>query len=430
MGFLLVATLFFILPHQNSTTAIDIISARKYFLQAKHILEKDNGRLWGKPLYGPMLFVDPATRQVVANQGDSEGQLTKSGEIFVGNWPKNLPVANTTVTWLGMKWSVILWPLPQDKFERARLMVHESWHCVQNELGFPSTFPGNNHLDPAVGRIWLQLEWRALAKALGHHGAKRLQAITDALVFRARRRQLFEKAAAQECALEMHEGLAEYTGFKLCGLADEQLPKTMARQLDKTPQKMETFVGSFAYVSGPAYGILLDETGVDWRKNLKSPNDLGFLLQQAFKITLPMNLQEVAEQRLKRYDGEKLHAQEFKRENKRRQLLADYRARLVDGPVVILPLGQIQISFDPGALRPLDNLGTVSRTLKLSDVWGTLEVTNGALLAADWSQVQVPAPAALNPRPLTGDGWTLTLNAGWEIFPAARSGDYILRKTP
>jgi hypothetical protein len=66
--------------------------------------------------------------------------------------------------------------------------------------------------------------------------------------------------------------------------------------------------------------------------------------------------------------------------------------------------------------------------LNLSDVWGTLEVINGALLAADWSKVSLSAPNDPSARPLKGDGWTLNLNPGWEIFPAERSRDYILKK--
>ena len=82
--------------------------------------------------------------------------------------------------------------------------MHESFHRIQKQIGFPLTGPSNAHLDSVEGRYWLQLEWRALAKALP--GDR--QAVRDALAFRARRRSLFADAPAQERELEMNEGLA------------------------------------------------------------------------------------------------------------------------------------------------------------------------------------------------------------------------------
>src|SRR5438046_7411128 len=96
-------------------------------------------------------------------------------------------------------------------------MAQELWHRVQNEIGFPSSGAANNHLDSRDGRVWLQLEWRALAAALTSRGKQRRRAITDALLFRAYRRTIFPQAASQEREMEMHEGLAEYTGVTLSG---------------------------------------------------------------------------------------------------------------------------------------------------------------------------------------------------------------------
>jgi hypothetical protein len=107
--------------------------------------------------------------------------------------------------------------------------------------------------------------------------------------------------------------------------------------------------------------------------------------------------------------------------------MAEYRARLVDGPVLIIPLRQMQISFDPRNLQPLGELGTVYPNLKISDVWGILEVSKGALLASDWNKVYVPAPENLTARPVQGDGWTLQLNDPWKIVPGERPGDYVLK---
>ncbi|HWW59825.1 MAG TPA: hypothetical protein VN181_00530, partial [Thermoanaerobaculia bacterium] len=70
-----------------------------------------------------------------------------------------------------------------------------------------------------------------------------------------------------------------------------------------------------------------------------------------------------------------------------------------------LPLRQMQMTFDPNGLQPLDDLGTVYRTITINDAWGKIVVTNGALLTSDFTRLIVPA---------NGDGWTLTLKEGWE----------------
>ena len=88
----------------------------------------------------------------------------------------------------------------------------------------------------------------------------------------------------------------------------------------------------------------------------------------------------------------------------------------------------MQFQFDPRDIQPLDDLSKVSPRMKMSDAWGILNVTGGALIASDWSTVVVPAPNDPSARPLEGDGWTLELNAGWEVRAEKREGDYIVRR--
>src|SRR5262245_14001357 len=212
-------------------SAIDVQRARQYFEEARTLAQKDAGKLWGQSLAGPLLFADRKSRQVVANQRDGEGLLRADGEVFVGRLPDRLPFANTTVTWAGVKWTMVVWPPYEDTTERGALLMHESWHRIQDRLGLPASGPSNKHLDTMDGRLWLQLEWRALAAALAGEGERRRSAIEDALVFRAHRRGLFKSAAEEERSLEMHEGLAEYTGVRLCGLVERDLPALVVRKL-------------------------------------------------------------------------------------------------------------------------------------------------------------------------------------------------------
>jgi hypothetical protein len=190
----------------------------------------------------------------------------------------------------------------------------------------------------------------------------------------------------------------------------------------------QTFVRSFAYASGPAYCILLDGTGTNWRKNLRKEDDLGFLLQKNLTIKLPLRIKRAAEERARIYDGNNLRASEAERENKRQQVVAAYRAKLVDGPVLMIPLQNMSMELNPGNLVPLDALGTVYPTIRVVDVWGILTVSKGALMNSNFSNICVSAPIGLSSSPTQGDGWTLELNPGWTIVVADRKGDYVLKK--
>ncbi|HYR75962.1 MAG TPA: hypothetical protein VEM96_08970 [Pyrinomonadaceae bacterium] len=409
------------------SSSIDTRLAYQYFKEAQALCRRDNGRLWGVSLCGPMIFVDRKTRAVVANQADREGILTKNGNVFVGTLPAKVNIANTAIDWAGVKWTMIIFPLPEDKYRRANLMAHELWHRIQNEIGFPSSGTANNHLDSRDGRVWLQLEWRALASALTSRGKQRRLAIMDALLFRAYRRTIFPRAASKERGMEMHEGLAEYTGVKLS--ESPNLNQYLVNGTLKEAAQKQTFVRSFAYATGPAYGILLDQTGRKWRKGLTKEDDLGTTLGKILAIRFPLNVKSAAEARAKNYDGDRLQTAETERENNRQKVIAAYRASLVDGPVLTIPLQKMNMQFNPGNLVPLDSLGTVYPDIRIVDVWGILTVSKGALINSTFSRIYVSAPSSLSAPSIQGDGWTLELNAGWTVTNGERKGDYIVKKT-
>jgi hypothetical protein len=404
---------------------IDLSLARRYFSEAETSCQRDNSKLWGVSLCGPMLFVDPKTRAVAANQGDLEGRLKNSGEVFVGKLPNQMNIANTAVEWAGVKWAMMIWPLPADQFDRAGFMMHELWHRIQDQIRLPGSMPANSHLDSMEGRVWLQLEWRALESALKRRGTQRRRAVSDALIFRVHRRTLFPKAEQEERALEMHEGLAEYSGARLSGRPD--VIEFAARQI-KEAERNRSFTRSFAYASGPAYGLLLDEAGKEWRKGLRPESDFGLLLQRAMSLKPPQNIGQAIAEAAPRYASDALRASETERENDRQRRIAAWRACLVDGPALVIPLRQMNMQFDPNNLQPLDDLGTVYPNIRIVDVWGILTVSQGALMNPTFSQIRVPAPRDSAPKPIQGDGWTLELNPGWTLIPAERKGDYTLGK--
>ena len=370
------------------------------------------------------MLVDPETRRAVANQADAAGILKPivTG-LFAGTLAADVMLSNTATHVGGTHWAMVLLPLPSDAAERDALLAHEAFHRVQPAIGITSadTEGRNGHIDREQGRLWLQLEARALDQALIALATETdpQPAVRDALAFRAERQRLFSTAAVDEDALERIEGTAEYTG--IMAATDKLAARIgLARQdLSRLPS-FPSFTRAFAYATGPAYGLLLDAiAGPGWRKQYVAGANFDALLTTA--IGGPAASETVAT-RARTYDGPALAEAEHNRELARIRRDAALRASLVNGPVLVVPIGTQGISFDPRSVIVLDGAGTVYRGIKTAGPWGHLEASGPALVASDWSAVRVPGPVKAGGQTISGQGWELTLTAGWAIVPGAKVG--------
>ena len=183
----------------SPAVAQEAMDARTVFDQAETICQADDGALWGVSLCGPILIVDPATRSVVASQAGESEVLSENDGVFTGVLPDDVMVANTAVDWDGVRWTMLLAPLPDEAETRAGLIAHESWHRIQDQLGLPMASPTPEHLATAEGRIAMRLEWRALAAALSAPDAEGLRtAVHEALIFRAARHAQAGEASGEQ----------------------------------------------------------------------------------------------------------------------------------------------------------------------------------------------------------------------------------------
>jgi hypothetical protein len=373
------------------------------------------------------MFVEPQSRSIVASHADTKGLLKAEGGVFIGLLPTDQNFANTAVEWSGVLWTQMSWPLPSEVRQRETLIAHELFHRIQNQLNLPKAEGGANaQLDTVDGRYYLQLEWRALSSALqASTDEERRRAIADAVLFRAERYRLFPGADTQEQALELNEGLAEYTGVRVGNPTPEEQFKAALNDLSSHSDD-STFVRSFAYATGPGYGLLLDRYLPGWHDQLRAGQGFDAMLRKALKIALPVNLQLAAEGRATQYGGATLRTAETERETRRQHIVAGYRAKFIDGPVLVLTFRNMHVQFDPRNLQPLGDAGTVYPNLRISDDWGILDAKNGALMKSDWSAVIVVAPSASTGSILRGDGWKLELKPGWKVVPGKRKGDFIL----
>jgi hypothetical protein len=398
------------------------------FKLARQISDRDDGKTWGLAVCGPMLFAEPATGDVAANGADREGQLQRAGDIWRGKLPKSIHIANTAIDWAGVRWTMVAWPLPGDPRERAQLLAHECYHRIQPALKLPGNDAVNTHLDTLPGRVWMLLEWRALERALAERGEPRKLALSDALRFRRYRRSRIHDTAGKENQLEMNEGLAEYTGIRLAN-TDEGGRRAAAISGLHSAHQRSSFVRSFAYASGPAYGVLLDESGKAWRKTLRPDSDLGAMVAAAYQIRLGRIDEAAALAAARSYDGEAVIAAETERAQKMEAELADMRRRFLDGPVLVLPAaGNISFGFNPNGVLALDENSVVYRPLRASDRWGVLEADSGMMVRKNGSieRIVVPAPKNTAGDTLSGDGWKLELQPGFRAGPGPRAGDFVV----
>jgi hypothetical protein len=389
--------------------------AKRYFEEATKLCERDAGRLWGVSLCGPMVIFDPATGTRATSQPEPEGP------------PPRFPgFADGPVSWGGLRWFAFpLFMLPEkDADVRQQLMLHGLFHRIQPELGFMQGMQGdgfNEHLDTLEGRIWMQLEWRALRRAVESSGSDRAEAIADALVFRLERRRRFPGAADNERRDEIREGLASYTG--IAAWANSPADARRAAAVAAAGGELQTsFVGNFEAASGPAYGVLLDDLLPGWRRQLRGTSDLGDLLASAISRPPTTDVAVAAA----RYDGATLRTAEEARDRAQQVRVAELRRRFVDGPVLTMPAGGSGTSDTTGSVG-IPGAGTVFfRNFTLSAKWGRLNANNGVLRSADGTTLSVPVTRPLEGTTLQGDGWSATLNSGWVVRAAARSGSFVI----
>jgi acetyl esterase/lipase len=181
-----------------------------------------------------------------------------------------------------------------------------------------------------------------------------------------------------------------------------------------------SFVRTFGYVSGPAYGLLLDASSPDWRRRLRGSDDLGTLVMRALAVQPATDATASAT----RYGGAEIRAAEAQREHARQQRLAELRQRFVDGPVLVVPGGGSGMSDSRGA-TVIPGIGTVYfGPYRASSGWGALEAEKGVLIASDGRSRRVSAPVRREDGTFAGDGWTFTVAAGWVVREGARRGDY------
>lgn len=388
---------------------VDSARAAGYFQEAARLCAREGGRLWGVSLCGPMVIADAATRTIATNQPAPDAPR-----------PPALGFANAAFNWGGTRWSTYVWRMipANSAVLRGRLLMHELFHRIQPQIGLQLTDGQNEHLDTPEGRYWIQLEWRALARALAAAGEERDAAVRDALAFRAERYRRFPEAGENERRMEINEGLAQYTGTVTAAAGAAEAAADAIAQLEEAPRVNETLVRTFPYPAGAAYGVLLDAWAPGWTRSIKATDTLTARLAAASGLRPSSDAAAASAG----YGGPELKVAEEAREKARVVRVAEFRRRFVDGPVLIVPNGNTN-SFVTTGLTPVPGEGTAYPQYRTSGAWGSLE-GDFVLVSTDRLWLRVPAPASTSGSAVAGEGWKLTLSPGWRVTAGTRAGDF------
>src|SRR5688572_24913811 len=363
---------------------VDQQRAAQFFREAQAICERDGGRLWGVSICRPMVIGDARTQTFATSQPPPDAPRPKLVGLLMG-----------PIKWGDTMWAALTWDMVADQPARIRngRFLHESFHIVQRQLGLLVSGSSAEHLDHLEGRYWMRLEWRALARALRESGEPRKLAIREALAFRQARRMLYRGSDESERCWEITEGLAAYTGTVL---AAESAAEAIASAIDllantEAAALEVSLVRSFAYMSGPAYGLLLDASSPGWTRRVRGTDDLGTLVMRALSVQPATDATASAA----RYGGAEIRASEQKREQERQARLAELRRRFVDGPVLRIPGGSH--SYDTRGAVVIPDVGTVYfGSFRASGAWGKLDAEKGVLVASDGRSRRAPAPVRHN----------------------------------
>ena len=99
----------------------------------------------------------------------------------------------------------------------------------------------------------------------------------------------------------------------------------------------------------------------------------------------------------------------------------------MDGPVLIVPRPTSSAINTLGS-TPIPDVGLVIMEYRATPKWGSLTATSGVLVLTKGAALHLTTPFQTSGSMLTGDGWTITLAAGWTVRPGKRPGDFEIAK--
>ena len=147
-----------------------------------------------------------------------------------------------------------------------------------------------------------------------------------------------------------------------------------------------------------------------------------------YNIDLPLVCRDVAGSLALNYDIDSINKEEAQRLADIREGAHSQVSNFTEKPVVFLELESPYFDFEPEDIHPLDTLGTLYSSIRVSDNWGKLTVDKvGSLVSNNLKFLRITAKGfKVDQNRVSGEGWNLILNNGWELVLVDQN--YFVRK--
>jgi hypothetical protein len=401
--------------------------AEMSFKNIKEICNRDSGNLWGQNLYGPLMYVDRNSRRIFANQQDKEGLLKLKEGVYTGIYPREYIVTTTTVNFGGTFFGMAPLPNEEDDYRLTTRAVHSLFHRYQQTIGINPEYFNAVNMDEKEARIWIKLEWKALKKAIGSDGEEQKLALRDALIFRGSNRESFPEYISMENRFETYEGLATFTSLLLATKSPEEYKSRLFEFLDRI-YSYQSYSRSYGSIHGALYATLLYFKGFDFKAITTDTIDLAKRVRELYQIRLPGICRDVAGSISINYNIAEISNEEEQRLQEIKKRLNNQVNVFTEKPVVFLELESPSFDFEPEDVHFLDTLGTLYRTMRVSDNWGKLTVNKtGCLVSNNYKYLRITAKGLkIDKNHIYGDGWQIIMNDGWKVQESDQN--YFIRK--
>ena len=401
--------------------------ARTCFSRIEEACNRDDGKLWGKNLYGPVMLADRTSRKITANQQDRDGLLKGKDGLFTGIYPREMIINNLPVSYGGTLFALVPLPAEEDEFRTITRSIHSLFHVYQESIGIKQPEETITIMDEKNARLWIKLEWKALRKAINTEGAEKQVAIRDALIFRGSNRESYPKYALDQTRFENYEGLATFTYMLLYTTSAEEYKSRLFEYLDRI-YSFVSYSRSYGFIHGALYATLLHQQGFDFSKLNTGDADLGTLVKELYQIQLPEVCRDVAGSIALNYDLDEIVEEETQRDVRIRERIQRETGTFTERPVVLIELESPSFDFEPEDVHPVDTLGTIYTRIRVSDNWGKLTVDKGGCLVSNnLRYLRITAKGYKEDKNrIEGEGWHLILNNDWEFIPIEQN--YLVRK--
>ncbi|WP_343706963.1 hypothetical protein [Flavobacterium sp.] len=429
---LIFATIFQFISAQETDKAFkNRQNIQEKLLEAKTLLEKDNGKLWGKPIWNDSIIVidfDNSIYSLIKLPNSKTDNGILYSKIME---PHSLVFVNTTQKYEGKEYATVLNNYLDDK---SATIIHELFHLLQMKS---RKFNGNpiEYLDETNARILLRLEYQALKNALKAIIEKRKtdeikSYLKDAVIFRKERQQQYSKYLNDELEIETLEGLANYTGFVLSSY-DNKYEKAIEEINQR--EEAKTYTRPFPYATGPVYGLIFDYLNIIWRNSLdKTYNFADIYEVMILKSKITITKKELESAKFRNNFNE-INKQEIAREEEQKKLISYYTDLLINKPTLKVALADIEHygrTFNMNGTLTLNDKGIVYSSIKGRDksgnnfgnfatVEGKNQLGKAGILSYDKDGLTYfvfSLPSKIEGRKIISDFYEIELNPDWKII--------------